>query len=100
MKKVSKWYSFNTSESEFNLAKSHSNMKKHGIDFVEAQQLWKDPTRLVAPARTENEPRQLLVAKIADKYWSAIFTQRGHRIRIISVRRARKKEISRYEDQG
>lgn len=75
-------------------------MEKHGIDFVEAQKLWQDPEHMVAPVRAKDEPRQLLIGRIDDKHWTAVFTPRGERIRIISVRRARKKEISRYEDQG
>ncbi|HIC15011.1 MAG TPA: BrnT family toxin [Gemmatimonadetes bacterium] len=31
------------------------------------------------------------------KYWAAVWTPRGHTVRIISVRRARKEEISDYE---
>ena len=100
MNGVYKWYNFNTCGLEFDPAKSHSNMNKHGIDFVEAQQLWEDPGRLVVSARTENEPRGLLVGRIADRHWSAVFSLRGDRIWIISVRRARQKEISRYEDHG
>ena len=77
-----------------------SNKDKHGIDFVEAQQLWNDPNRLVEPGETKDELREVVIGKIDDRYWSAIVTQRGERIRIISVRRSRKKEIALYEDQS
>jgi uncharacterized DUF497 family protein len=43
---VYKWYNFNTSEFEFDPVKSLSNKDKHGIDFVEAQELWNDPDHL------------------------------------------------------
>jgi uncharacterized DUF497 family protein len=33
------------------------------------------------------------------KLWAAIFTQRGEAIRIISVRRARRKEAELYEKE-
>jgi uncharacterized DUF497 family protein len=100
MTKVYKWYTFGTLEFEFDSRKNHSNMEKHGIDFVEAQRLWQDPGRLVVPVQTTDEPRQLLVGRIDEKHWTVVFTLRGERIRIISVRRARNKEISRYEDQS
>ncbi len=36
--------------------------------------------------------------KMDNNYWSAIFTQRGENIRIISVRKARKEEMEIYEN--
>jgi uncharacterized DUF497 family protein len=48
---------------EFNSQKSLSNIKKHGIDFVEAQLLWLDPYLLEIPARTVDEPRYLMIGK-------------------------------------
>jgi hypothetical protein len=86
-------------EFEFDEAKSQSNREKHGIDFVEAQELWEDPQRLEIPARTEDEPRYLVIGKIGDKHWSAVMTYRNEKIRIISVRRARKEEVAIYESK-
>ena len=84
-------------EFQFDLQKSASNHSKHGIDFVEAQQMWEDPDRLEIPARTEDEPRWLLIARIDEEVWSAVFTHRGDSVRIISVRRARDVEVKLYE---
>jgi uncharacterized DUF497 family protein len=39
----------------------------------------------------------MLVGKMGQKHWSAIFTYRGEAVRIISVRRARKEEVDAYE---
>lgn len=82
---------------EYDLIKSKTNKKKHGIDFIEAQALWKDPDLLEIPARTTDEQRFLVIGKIAVKPWSAVITYRGENIRIISVRRARDEEIEIYE---
>jgi hypothetical protein len=82
---------------EFDPNKSATNLKKHGIDFLEAQALWEDVDRLLVPARTQGEARYMLIGKIGQKHWSAIFTYRGEVIRIISVRRARKEEVDVYE---
>jgi uncharacterized DUF497 family protein len=84
-------------EFEFDPDKSAANKSKHGIDFVEAQALWNDLEMIEIPARTEDEPRYLVVGRIGDKYWSGIVAYRGERIRIISVRRSRKEEIAIYE---
>jgi len=70
---------------------------KHGIDFVEAQALWDDPMLLEIPAKTDDEPRYLVIGLINDKHWSAVVTYRGANIRLISVRRARLEEQTLYE---
>ncbi|MGB4118135.1 MAG: BrnT family toxin [Polaromonas sp.] len=82
---------------EFDATKSESNRIKHGIDFVEAQGLWNDPMLLEIPAKTEDEPRYLVIGLIGGKHWSAVMTYRGSNIRLISVRRARVEEVALYE---
>jgi uncharacterized DUF497 family protein len=84
-------------EFEFNLEKSKYNKNKHGIDFYEAQMLWQDPDRIEIPAKDLDEPRYLLIAILKDKLWSAIYTYRKGKIRIVSVRRSRKNEEEIYE---
>lgn len=83
---------------EFDPAKSAGNKAKHGIDFDEAQGLWDDPRLLEAPARTVDEPRFLAIGRIGGQHWSAVWTRRGERIRIISVRHARMEEVERYDN--
>ena len=82
---------------EFDPRKSELNKTKHGIDFIAAQQLWEDSNRVVVPARTLDDSRYLLIGKVFDKHWSAIFTLREETIRIISVRRSRPEEREIYE---
>ena len=84
-------------EFEFNPIKSEENKKKHGINFIEAQELWNDPDLIEVPARTSDEPRFLVVGRIGEKHWSGILTYRGEMIRIISVRRSRPEEVEIYE---
>jgi uncharacterized protein len=82
---------------EFDSQKSELNKTRHGIDFVAAQQLWKDPAHLVVPARTSDVPRYLLIGRVSGKHWSAVFTLRAEVVCIISVRRSRAEEIELYE---
>ena len=84
-------------EYEFDKRKSEINLKKHGIDFIGAQELWDDLDRIEIPAKTIDEQRFLMIGKISDKYWSCVFTYRNEKVRIISVRRSRKEEIDIYE---
>ena len=82
---------------EFDTAKSESNRAKHAIDYIEAQGLWNDPMLLEILAKTEDEPRYLVVKSIEGPHWSAIITYRGANVRLISVRRARTEEVALYE---
>jgi hypothetical protein len=84
-------------EFEFDSRKSANNLAKHGIDFDDAQLLWSDPDLLEIPARIEDEPRWLVIGKIAGKHWSAVITYRSDAIRIVSVRRSRTEEVALYE---
>ena len=77
--------------------KSDSNMKKHSIDFERAQLLWTDVDLMVIAARTTDEVRFLAIGIIESRHWSAIFTLRNGRIRLISVRRSRREEFDLYE---
>jgi uncharacterized DUF497 family protein len=86
---------------EYDPKKSAANKAKHGLDFEEAQGLWKDPHLLELDTRSRDEQRTLAIGMVGGKVWSAIFTLRDGIIRLISVRRARKEEVEFYEsDQG
>ncbi len=84
-------------EFEFDESKSQANKSKHGIDFVEAQALWTDESFVEIQARTEDEPRFVVVGMISGRHWSAVITYRGERVRLISVRRSRVEEVEIYE---
>ena len=82
---------------EFDPEKLDANIIKHGIDFIDAQELWDDIDLLEIPAKTTDEPRFLVIGMIGEKHWTGIITYRGDSIRIISVRHARDEEIELYE---
>ena len=84
-------------EFEFDKLISKKNKEKHGIDFEEAKALWDDPDLLEIQARTEDEPRFIVLGKIGKTNWSGVITYRNSRIRIISVRRSRVEEVTIYE---
>ena len=85
---------------EFDEQKSRSNKSKHGIDFIEAQDLWLDDQRAEIHVRVTDEPRFLVIGKIGGTCWSAVVTYRGQSVRLISVRRSRAKEVELYESQS
>lgn len=85
------------SDFEYDDDKSRANLGKHGIDFLDAQALWKDPNLLEIQAKSDDEPRFLVIGLIGPKHWSAVITYRNGAIRLISVRRSRIREVELYE---
>jgi len=83
-------------EFEFDPVKSEANLRKHKIDFKEAQDLWKDQYAAIVDARSDSEPRSALIAFYRGKIWTAFFTERSAKIRLISMRRARNEEEEIY----
>ena len=65
--------------------------------FALVAKLWNDPMLLEIPAKTDDEPRYLVIGSIDGKHWSAVITYRGANVRLISVRRARTEEVALYE---
>lgn len=84
---------------DWNKEKSRTNWDKHGIDFQTAKNLWLDEDQIEIHAPHPIEDRRIIIAKYRNKTWAAIYTVRDDTIRIISVRRARKREVNLYEKE-
>ena len=84
---------------EYDPDKSAANLAKHGIDFEQAQALWRDDERAEVVSRWGAEERWLLMAKIDDQHWTAVYTVRDTNVRIISVRRSRANEVKDYDSR-
>ena len=67
---------------EFDPWKTENNKAKHGIDFVEAQALWKSKHVLLG-AKDASEKRYMVIGRIGSEHWSGIITYRDALIRII-----------------
>ena len=96
--KVARGFGDLSENSEYDEAKSVSNAEKHGIDFEEAQELWDTPY-VVSPLEHKGERRYVVIGRIFGTCWTAVVTNRGSKIRIISVRRSTRKEASYYDRQ-
>jgi uncharacterized protein len=83
-------------EFEYDPEKSRANAQKHGIDFEQAKALWNDPKAVGGAARSEDEPRFALIAEWNEIIWYAVYSVRGPRVRLISVRRAKYNERDQY----
>ena len=60
--------------------------------------LWRHPALLEIPACTTGEPRFLVIALLQGRHGSALMTDRGPALRLISVRRSRLEEVQPHEN--
>ena len=63
---------------EWDEIKIRSNKEKHGINFEAAGQLWIDKDRIEIQTGFPDENRSILIARIGNKLWTAIFTEDSH----------------------
>lgn len=84
---------------QFDPRKVASNLKKHGVSFADAEGVFFDLLAIhqVVPD-TDNEERFLgLGMGNAGQLLVVVYTLRGDDIRLISARRATRKEVKYYE---
>ncbi|TVP76042.1 BrnT family toxin [Thioalkalivibrio sp.] len=84
-------------EIEFDAGKDAANLAKHGVSLAAAAWLEWD-TLLAMEDRRKNygEPRMLGYARMGDRLYCIVFTDRTNARRIISLRKANNREIARY----
>ena len=81
--------------------KAESNLTKHGVSFEVAATVFGDPFSLTIPdpAHSESEDRFIILGTSHNgKLMVVVHTERGESIRIISARRASRKERKTYEE--
>lgn len=81
---------------EWDEEKRETTLRKHGIDFVDAAEIFVNE-HLLLPAKSETELRQIAVGEINGIAIAVVFTTRDAVIRIITARRARRNEREAYE---
>lgn len=83
---------------EWDENKNRINLKKHGLSFEEAVQIFKDPNICIVPDLCETEERWDAVG-LANKVLFVVYVEREKdTVRIISARKASKEEINDYEN--
>jgi len=86
---------------EWDENKARTNQAKHGVGFHEAATVFGDPLSLTIPdpAHSEIEERFIIVGHSSGgKLLVVVHTERGDNIRIISARRASRRERKQYEE--
>jgi uncharacterized DUF497 family protein len=83
---------------EFDPAKAASNLKKHGVSFADAEALFEDPLALHTPDPDAEGEERLVAMGLggAGELLVVVYALRGTAIRLISARRATKREARAY----
>jgi uncharacterized protein len=85
---------------EWDNDKAETNALKHGVTFEEAVTVFADPYLLFTEdsRHSQTEEREWAIGAVENgSVVVVVFTMRGEQIRIISARKATKKECQRYE---
>jgi len=87
-------------EFEWDEDKRRLNLSKHGLDFLDAQELFSGPMLVRPDHRHEyGEPRFIGYGTIQGRVVAVAFTTRGKKIRIISLRKGNSREQERFAQE-
>jgi uncharacterized protein len=88
-------------EYEWDDAKRLLNLRKHGVDLARVVEFaWDDIRESEDHRKNYGEHRWIAFGRIGDRVHVLIYTRRGDRIRVISLRGANDKETDYYEDKN
>ena len=84
---------------EWDEAKREANLRKHGLDFDDADIVYENPNKVTFAEAGRGEPRRRDIAFVESNgiVLALVYVVRGYNIRIISFRKASRKERRIYE---
>lgn len=85
---------------EWDEAKREANLKKHGYDFADADLVYENPAKLTIHTVRRGEPRlqDVAIVELHGLILTLVSVVRGYNIRIISFRKASRKERRDYDN--
>ena len=83
-------------EFEWNKDKRRANLQKHGLDFLRGTALFDGRPAYVYGSPRGGEQRFVSVGVVSEQFVALVWTERGTRIRLVSLRRARNAEERAY----
>ena len=85
---------------EWDEAKREANLKKHGYDFADADLVYESPDKFTLNTRRRGEPRlqDVAIVETHGVILTLVYVVRGYNIRIISFRKASRKERRDYDN--
>jgi uncharacterized DUF497 family protein len=88
---------------EWDSPKAEANYRKHGVDFETATEAFADPfavERADLSHAGNGEERFLITGMVAGQLLTVVYTTQRERIRLISARRATRREYDNYYRQN
>jgi len=85
---------------QFDPAKAAANLRKHGVSFADAEGVFQDPLALTIEDPDAEGERRFVAVGLGNSgdLLAVVYALRGEEFRLISARRATRKERKRYED--
>jgi uncharacterized DUF497 family protein len=85
---------------EWDERKAEQNLAKHGTPFEFAARVFLDPYRLDGEdtRRDYGEQRRIAVGRVEWRVYAVAYTMRGESTRLISARKANRREQRRYNE--
>ena len=85
---------------EWDAEKNETNARRHGLSFERAVRVFLDPLRAFTIDDREyyGEERLTIYGQVEGILLAVTYTMRGDAVRIISARKATRRERKRYED--
>lgn len=84
---------------QYDPSKAASNLRKHGVSFADAEGVFLDPLAIhqLDPDSQDEERFVAVGMGSAEIILVVVYTLRGEEIRLISARRATRREVKSYE---
>jgi uncharacterized DUF497 family protein len=85
---------------EWDEAKREANLKKHGYDFADADLVYENPHKFTISTlrRGESRLQDVAIVETLGRVLALVYVIRGYNIRIISFRKASRKERREYDN--
>jgi len=81
----------------FDTTKDQANIAKHGMSLADASKLdWRTVITVIDDRKEYGEVREVGFGLIDTRVYCVVFTRRGDALRIISFRKANRREINDY----
>ncbi len=87
-------------EISFDPAKNRTNLTKHGVELGLAGRIdWPEVWFDVDVRADYSELREIGYALIDGRLYCVVYTQRGDTMHVISLRKANRREVKRYDEE-
>ena len=83
---------------EWDEEKRQSNLRKHGLDFMDADLVFEAPIKVTVAAAHADDDRRADLAEVNGRVLMLVYTLRQQTVRCISLRVASRRERKLYDE--